>query len=117
MSVRMRHTRGHTNNRRSHHALDGVKAVSGEKAGTLRLPHRVDEITGTYRGRQIAPAAKPRKTAAQTHDHPHGTHHEHVIRHEFDEPKPEEAKQAEEVTKETGAKPRSPRGSKKDPGN
>ncbi len=53
MSVRMRHTRGHTNNRRSHHALSETKAIKDAKTGTLRLPHRVDESTGTYRGKQI----------------------------------------------------------------
>ena len=53
MSVRMRHTRGHTNNRRSHHALDGVKSVVDKESGKLRLPHRVDESTGMYHGKQI----------------------------------------------------------------
>jgi len=56
MSVRMRHTSGHTRNRRSHHALDAIKSVAGEKEGTFRLPHRLDEATGMYRGKQIAPA-------------------------------------------------------------
>lgn len=53
MSVRMRHTRGHTNNRRSHHALTETKAVKDATSGALRLPHRVDETTGMYRGKQI----------------------------------------------------------------
>lgn len=53
MSVRMRHTRGHTNNRRSHHALLETKAIKDAQTGTLRLPHRVDETTGMYRGKQI----------------------------------------------------------------
>ena len=42
MSIRMRHTSGHTGNRRSHHALKDN-----------RLGHRVDEATGMYRGNQI----------------------------------------------------------------
>ncbi len=54
MSVRMRHTRGHTGNRRSHHALSGVKAVKDAESGALRLPHRLDETTGMYRGKQIS---------------------------------------------------------------
>ena len=53
MSVRMRHTRGHTGNRRSHHALSAVNTIKDEKSGALRLPHRVDETTGMYRGKQI----------------------------------------------------------------
>jgi len=88
MSVRMRHTSGHTRNRRSHHALDAVKSVAGEQEGTLRLPHHIDEATGLYRGRQIAPAAasatagKPAKvkgidtepSPAHVHEHAHAEH-------------------------------------------
>jgi|SRR3989338_3706529 len=53
MSIRMRHTRGHTGNRRSHHALKEMNIVKDKESGNLRLPHRVDEITGMYRGKQI----------------------------------------------------------------
>lgn len=87
MSVRMRHTSSHTRNRRSHHALDAIKSVAGEKEGTLRLPHHIDEASGMYRGRQIAPgieavAAKPTKVkgpdtepvAAHVHEHAHAEH-------------------------------------------
>lgn len=86
MSVRMRHTSSHTRNRRSHHALDAIKAVPSEKEGTLRLPHRVDEATGMYRGRQIVPAkaahahepkAKGPDTepvTGHTHEHAHAEH-------------------------------------------
>ena len=52
----MRHTRGHTNNRRSHHALEAIQVVKDKESGNLRLPHRIDEVTGMYRGKQIAPA-------------------------------------------------------------
>ncbi len=86
MSIRMRHTKGHTGNRRSHHALVGVKAVKDTESGNLRLPHRIDETTGMYRGKQIfspkekrahgskvkgpstAPSAKP------AHEHAHEEH-------------------------------------------
>jgi large subunit ribosomal protein L32 len=55
----MRHTRGHTNNRRSHHALKNLKVVKDKETGNLRLPHRIDEVTGMYRGKQIfSPKAK-----------------------------------------------------------
>jgi large subunit ribosomal protein L32 len=62
MSIRMRHTRGHTGNRRSHHALKDTTVVTDQTTGTKRLPHRLDETTGMYRGRQIAPAKAPRAT-------------------------------------------------------
>lgn len=55
----MRHTSGHTGARRSHHALIGVKAVKDKESGNLRLSHRIDEVTGMYRGKQIfSPKAK-----------------------------------------------------------
>lgn len=60
MSIRMRHTRGHTGNRRSHHALENTNIVTDKETGNLRLPHRIDEVTGMYRGKQIA---APRKVA------------------------------------------------------
>lgn len=53
MSVRMRHTRSHTNNRRSHHALATTNVVTDAESGTKRLPHRMDEASGMYRGKQI----------------------------------------------------------------
>ena len=53
MSVRMRHTSSHTKNRRSHHALKGESLVTDKESGALRLPHRLDETTGMYRGKQI----------------------------------------------------------------
>lgn len=87
MSIRMRHTRGHTNNRRSHHALEGVKVVKDKESGNMRLPHHIDEVTGIYRGKQIAPArgtriAKDKVKGPSTspevkHVHEHA-HEEHV---------------------------------------
>ncbi|CAN5721016.1 hypothetical protein BH11PAT2_BH11PAT2_08530 [soil metagenome] len=55
MSVRMRHTSSHTKNRRSHHALTAASIVTDKESGALRLPHRLDETTGMYRGKQIIP--------------------------------------------------------------
>ena len=57
----MRHTSGHTGNRRSHHALAAVNSVKDKESGNLRLPHRLDEATGMYRGRQIY-SPRPKKT-------------------------------------------------------
>lgn len=82
----MRHTRGHTGNRRSHHALKGVNVVKDKESGNLRLPHRLDEVTGMYRGKQIAPplVARAHKTkvkgpstgpsSKQVHEHAHEEH-------------------------------------------
>lgn len=55
MSVRMRHTSSHTKNRRSHHALKDASIVKDKESGAHRLPHRLDEATGMYRGKQIIP--------------------------------------------------------------
>jgi ribosomal protein L32 len=52
MVVRMRHTRSHTRNRRSHHALT-APAISAEKGGALNLRHRASPVSGTYRGRSV----------------------------------------------------------------
>lgn len=60
----MRHTRSHTRNRRSHHALSEGAIVKDKESGNLRLPHRVDEATGTYKGMQIA-APKVKKTKSK----------------------------------------------------
>ncbi len=82
MSIRMRHTRGHTGNRRSHHALSATKTVKDAASGALRLPHRVDETTGIYRGKQIfTPKAKPVKKHTQAHSHTHDHEHAHDHAH------------------------------------
>lgn len=53
MSVRMRHTKGHTGNRRSHHALKAPRITQDTKTGSFHLRHRVDVKTGMYRGRKV----------------------------------------------------------------
>lgn len=62
----MRHTSGHTRNRRSHHALKNKTIVTDKDSGALRLPHRLDETTGMYRGKQIV-AKKVVKAEAKDH--------------------------------------------------
>jgi len=81
MSIRMRHTRGHTGNRRSHHALKGIQAIQDKESGNLRLPHHLDEATGMYRGKQIftpkvktkheSKAKGPSTAPAEKHAHEH----------------------------------------------
>lgn len=61
----MRHTSSHTRNRRSHHALKADSIVTDKESGALRLPHRLDETTGMYRGKQII----PKKVMKEKADH------------------------------------------------
>lgn len=64
MVVRMRHTSGHTRNRRSHHALK-TKTLSLCKEpgceGIYMQAHRVCPGCGIYKGRQVV-KAKAKKT-------------------------------------------------------
>ncbi len=63
----MRHTSGHTRNRRSHHALKNQNIVTDKESGALRMPHRLDETTGKYRGKQIV-EKKEIKEKAKDHE-------------------------------------------------
>ncbi len=53
----MRHTRAHTGNRRSHHALS-EGAISNEAKDGLHLRHRVSPVTGKYKGEQVLDLSK-----------------------------------------------------------
>lgn len=53
MSVRMRHTKGHTGNRRSHHALKEPRLAKCTNCQTMHVLHTVCEQCGTYRGRKV----------------------------------------------------------------
>ena len=68
MVVRMRHTRAHTANRRSHHALKGPRLSRCPECGAVGVPHRVCAACGKYRGRVVidmaARAAKKSKKVA-----------------------------------------------------
>ncbi len=53
MSVRMRHTRAHTANRRSHHALKEARLSKCEKCSAMHLRHRMCAQCGSYRGKEV----------------------------------------------------------------
>ena len=54
MTVRMRHTSGHTANRRSHHALVSPRLSKCPDCGSMHERHRVCDKCGKYRGRLVA---------------------------------------------------------------
>ena len=58
MVVRMRHTRAHTANRRSHHGLDGARFTTCKDCGAKHLMHRVCTTCGKYRGRVVVDVLK-----------------------------------------------------------
>ncbi|MBI2476510.1 MAG: 50S ribosomal protein L32 [Candidatus Taylorbacteria bacterium] len=53
MVVRMRATRSHRGNRRSHFALNGPRFSLCKDCGAMALRHRVCTTCGKYRGRQV----------------------------------------------------------------
>ena len=77
MVVRMRHTRAHTANRRSHHALKAKRLVVCTKCKAMHIMHTVCMNCGTYRGRQVvdvmAKAAKRTKKKADAQKAKKGT--------------------------------------------
>lgn len=53
MTVRMRHTRSHTKNRRSHHALDEPRLSKCSKCSAMHVRHRMCSACGYYKGREV----------------------------------------------------------------
>jgi ribosomal protein L32 len=49
----MRHTKSHTANRRSHHALTAPKFAVDQETNVPHLRHRVCMTTGMYRGKKV----------------------------------------------------------------
>ncbi len=53
MVIRMRHTRSHTKNRRSHHALTAPEMTACKNCSGLHRPHHMCLHCGFYNGRQV----------------------------------------------------------------
>lgn len=53
MVIRMRHTRSHTANRRSHHALQAVALATCANCGAKHRPHHMCLECGFYKGRMV----------------------------------------------------------------
>ncbi len=53
MVIRMRHTRAHTRNRRSHHALVAPTVSTCAHCGGETRPHHMCLSCGYYKGRQV----------------------------------------------------------------
>ncbi|MEK7505211.1 MAG: 50S ribosomal protein L32 [Patescibacteria group bacterium] len=60
----MRHTRAHTGNRRSHHALTGPRLSKCANCAAEHLRHRVCLSCGHYRGKMIIDVAAAAKKLA-----------------------------------------------------
>jgi len=61
----MRHTKGHTRNRRSHHSLEASALTTDKDTGAPHLRHRASSVTGTYKGRQVIDVEKKALKKAQ----------------------------------------------------
>ncbi len=58
MVVRMRHTKSHTKNRRSHHALVATNFTKCENCQVLKKRHTVCGSCGFYRGKKALDLVK-----------------------------------------------------------
>lgn len=61
MVIRMRHTRSHTANRRSHHALKAPTLATCSNCGAKHRPHHMCLDCGFYNGRVVVDMAAKKK--------------------------------------------------------
>jgi len=61
MVIRMRHTRSHTANRRSHHALTAPNLAVCKNCGAHHRPHHMCLSCGFYKGRVVIDLAAKKK--------------------------------------------------------
>ena len=69
----MRHTSGHTGNRRSHHHLKVARFETCKNCGAKHLMHRVCSTCGQYRGRTVVDVTKKAVKAAKKAEGAKGT--------------------------------------------
>lgn len=118
MVIRMRHTRAHTRNRRSHHALTTPGLSACANCGAKTRPHHMCLACGFYKGRQVLDLAalKVRRDArlkatkdrvgtdAGTESAPQAAHdHAHEVAEQVAESEAP-VKKARRVSKGTSAK-------------
>lgn len=65
MVIRMRHTRAHTKNRRSHHALKTPTLATCAHCGAKHRPHHMCLECGYYKGRQVLDLAAQKDARAK----------------------------------------------------
>ena len=61
MVIRMRHTRAHTANRRSHHALNTPSLATCSNCSAKHRPHHMCLECGHYKGRMVVDMAAKKK--------------------------------------------------------
>lgn len=64
MVIRMRHTRAHTKNRRSHHALKAPTLAVCSNCGAMHRPHHMCLECGFYKGKMVVDMTAKRKARA-----------------------------------------------------
>ena len=57
MVVRMRHTRAHSGNRRSHHGIEEPRLATCKDCGASHVRHSMCNNCGRYRGRVVVDVA------------------------------------------------------------
>lgn len=62
MVIRMRHTRAHTANRRSHHALEAPALSTCANCGAKHRPHHMCLDCGFYKGKMVMDMTAKRKS-------------------------------------------------------